>query len=144
FVRSVVERTMAMPRETAYSPCSRAVLVKKLLRTCLGRGPALSLLAADGPAVLRGRGQRAEAAEHPRGLLPRRSRLCGPPADEGEHDRRAIRQAPGEVAREAPRHREVHPLSGQCAVLQQAVREAMVGEPPGVSPGAAAGLLAEP
>ena len=85
------------------------------------------LLAAGGAAVLRGRGQRSEAAEHPRGLQPRRSRLRGPPADEGEHHRRAIRQAAGGVAGEAPRHREVPPLPGQCEVLQQAVCEGVVG-----------------
>src|SRR3954468_18990113 len=80
----------------------------------------------------------------PWGLLPRRSRLCGPPPDEGEHHRRAVRQAAGGVAGEAPRHREVPPLPGQCEVLQQAVREGVAGEAPGVPLGAAAGVLAEP
>ena len=39
---------------------------------------------------------------------------------------------------------EVPPLPGQCEVLQQAVREGVAGEPPGVPAGAAAGVFAEP
>src|SRR5512135_2828246 len=61
----------------------------------------------------------------------------------GEHHRRAVRQAAGEVTGPASRDGEVYPLPGPCQVLQQAGGEGVVGQPSAVPPGVLAGLLAQ-
>ncbi len=75
-----------------------AALLRRCLPSGVGAGSGVLLLAVAGAAAAGGHGLRTQPVEHPWGLLPRRPRVRGLPADAGQHQRRTVRQLPAAAA----------------------------------------------
>src|SRR5262249_57798652 len=97
-----------------------------LLCRCLSSdwwlGPGVLLLAAAGPAVSGGYGQRTQPSEHSRRVLPRRPRVCRSPTDTREPHWRAVRQLPAIAAVDAPCDCAIHSVCGWSEILPPASR----------------------